>query len=216
MQRGPYFWQFKDHNSGRRHEKQTINPILFICFSSPNCLWNSFLQLKIIKIHFYGLPALVHSGLQNTWILEVKAVRLGFCTVWFRKHTLEESKKTGFIFSIKLRINSKIFREVSWSRVFNLKKIPLPFYGFRQISAKYPCHCNPFSTKTRHRKVKAKRFQNWGGFIYYYALQDTFVVGGGYQSAFLWRWVPCQDDQRYENVGSLVKSGLSFMEKCST
>ena len=28
-----------------------------------------------------------HSGLQNTWILEVKAVRSEFCPIRFRKHT---------------------------------------------------------------------------------------------------------------------------------
>ena len=32
-------------------------------------------------------PPLVHSGLQNTWKLTVKAVRLGFCPVQFRKYT---------------------------------------------------------------------------------------------------------------------------------
>ena len=46
---------------------------------SSNCLGTSFLLL-------WGHP-LVHFGLQNTWILEVKAVRLGFCPVQFRKHT---------------------------------------------------------------------------------------------------------------------------------
>ena len=42
---------------------------------SPKCLGNSFLRLKIVKICFHGVPLLVCSGLQNTRILEVKAVR---------------------------------------------------------------------------------------------------------------------------------------------
>ena len=56
MQKGHNFWQFKDHNSGRRHENQTNEPIFFICSASPNCLGNSFYHLKIAKIHFHGVP----------------------------------------------------------------------------------------------------------------------------------------------------------------
>ena len=98
------FWQFKDHNSGRRHEKQTNDPIFFICVSSPSCLGNSFLYLGIVKIHFHGILSLVNtffSGLQNTSILQVKVVvRSGFCSVWFRKHIHwgKVKKKTGFIY----------------------------------------------------------------------------------------------------------------------
>ena len=87
MQKGHNFWQFKDHNSGRRHENQTNDPIFFTCFSSPNCLGNSFFHLKIVKIHFHGVLPLAYSGLQNNWILEVKAVRLGFSPIQFRKYT---------------------------------------------------------------------------------------------------------------------------------
>ena len=107
MQKGHNFWQFKDHNSGRRHENQTNDPIFFICFSSPNCLGNSFFHLKIVKIHFHGVPPLAHSGLQNTWILVVKAARWWFCPVQFRFDShIEESKKPGFIFSIELKIGN--------------------------------------------------------------------------------------------------------------
>ena len=87
IQKRDNFWQLKDHNSGRRHENKTNDPIFFICFSRSNCFWNSIFYLKIVKIHFHGIPPLAHSGLQNTWILEVKAVRLGFCPVWFRNYT---------------------------------------------------------------------------------------------------------------------------------
>ena len=53
----------------------------FTYFLSSNCLRYSFLYLKIIKIHFYEVPPLVHSGLQITWILVVKAVRSEFCPI---------------------------------------------------------------------------------------------------------------------------------------
>ena len=56
-------------------------------FLRPNCLGNSFLYLKIVKIHFHGVPPLTHFGLQNAQILKVKAVRLGLSLVRFRKHT---------------------------------------------------------------------------------------------------------------------------------
>ena len=72
IQKGHNFLQIKDHNSGRRHETQTNDPIFFICFSSTNCLWNSFFHLKIVKIYFHEVPLSAHSGLQNTWILEVR------------------------------------------------------------------------------------------------------------------------------------------------
>ena len=38
----------------------------FIYFLNSNCLRYSFLYLKIIKIHFHGVPLLVDSGLKNT------------------------------------------------------------------------------------------------------------------------------------------------------
>ena len=98
MQKGHNFWQFKDHKSGRRHENQTNDLNFFICFSSPNSLGNSFFNLKIVKIHFHGVPHLAHSSLQNTWILEMKAVRLGFSPVLFRKYTHSGKQKTRFYF----------------------------------------------------------------------------------------------------------------------
>ena len=108
-------WQFKYHNSERRHENQTNGPFIF--FSRPNCFGNPFLHLKIVKISFHGIP----SPFGPFWyakplILEVKAAKLGFCPIRFRKHILE-SKKPDLNFCIELRINSKIFRGISWSPV---------------------------------------------------------------------------------------------------
>ena len=84
MKKDAIFSQFKGDNSGRRHENQKNDPIFVT--SSPNCLRNSFLHLKFVKIYFHAVSPLVRSGLQNTWILELKAVRLEFCPVWSRKH----------------------------------------------------------------------------------------------------------------------------------
>ena len=64
---------------------------------------------------FHGVSPLVHSDLQNTWILEDEAVRPKFCPIQFRNHTPEESKNPGFTFSIELRINSELFKVISWS-----------------------------------------------------------------------------------------------------
>ena len=100
----------------------------FFYILSPNCLWYSFLYLKIVKIHFHGVPFMVYSGLQNTWIWEVKAVRSEFCSIWFRKH-IRESKKLGFIFSIDLR--TKCF----W------------FHGFLQITNVFRKPSNPSCQK---------------------------------------------------------------------
>ena len=67
--------------------KQDKWPIFFIYFLRSNCLWYLFLSLKIVKIYFHWVPLLVYSGLQNTWILKVKAVKSEFFPVQFRKHT---------------------------------------------------------------------------------------------------------------------------------
>ena len=86
LQKRHYFGQFKDNNSGGEKRKLDKWPLFFICVLSSNCLWYWFLYLKIVKIHFHWGPHLVHSGLQNIWILYVKAVRSAFCPVRFRKH----------------------------------------------------------------------------------------------------------------------------------
>ena len=110
------FWVIQEPQLRKEKRKLDKWPHFSIYFLSSNCLWHSFVHLKIVKIHFHGVPSLVYSGLQNTWILGVKAVRLWFCFIWFRSIHIEESKKTGFTFSIELRINSKIFRVISWSK----------------------------------------------------------------------------------------------------
>ena len=115
MQKGHNFWQCRDHNSRRRYENKTTDPIFFICFSTPNCLGASFLHLKIVKVHILGSP-LVHSGLHNTWILEVKAVRLGFCPVRFRKYTCWEKWKTRFCFFYRVENIFQNFYD-SWSKL---------------------------------------------------------------------------------------------------
>ena len=86
LQKMHYFGQFKDQ---LKKEKRELDrwPHFFIHFLSTNCLRYSFLCLKIVKIHFHGVLLLVCSGLQNTWILEVKAARSEFCPVRFRKYT---------------------------------------------------------------------------------------------------------------------------------
>ena len=52
--------------------------------------------------------------LQNTLILEVKAVRLGFCLLFCLfdsgKIHIDDNKKPGFTFSLELGITSNIFR----------------------------------------------------------------------------------------------------------
>ena len=51
-----FFRQFQRHNSGTEHGNQTNDPIFFIYFFHSNCLEHSFLNLKVIKIHFYVVP----------------------------------------------------------------------------------------------------------------------------------------------------------------
>ena len=114
LQKGHNIWQFKDYNSARSHENQTNDPILFICFLIPNCLVNLFLHLKIVKIHFHEVPPLAHSGLQYTWILRQKCeIRVLSC--WIQETNTLRKVEKGFTFSTELRINSKIFRVISWS-----------------------------------------------------------------------------------------------------
>ena len=64
-------------------------------------LWT--LCLKVVKIHFHGVLPLVHSGLQNTWILKVKSVKSEFFSVQFSDTHIKENKKPGFTLSIEIR-----------------------------------------------------------------------------------------------------------------
>ena len=107
IQKGHSFWKIKDHESGRK-------PHFFLCFSSPNCLGNSFFHLKIVKIRFHGVLPWAYSGLQNTWTLEIKAVRLGLCPVWFRKYTHWGHWKTRFYCFYRVENEFQIFKVISW------------------------------------------------------------------------------------------------------
>ena len=76
--------------------------------------------------------------------MDVKAVRLGFCHVRFRKYTHWERKKPGFTFSIKLKTNSKIFKVISWSMMlpgkFVQKHLPLYKIIISWVSAWKLCY----------------------------------------------------------------------------
>ena len=79
---------------------------------SSNYWLYSFLYLKYVKIHFHGVPHLVHSGLQNTWILEV------VIPFYSGNMYIKESKKAAFIFSIELR--TKFVWSHGWSHLASL------------------------------------------------------------------------------------------------
>ena len=83
---------------------------------SPYCLGNLFLHLKTVEIHVHGVPSLVHSALQNNWILEGESCEIRILSRWIQKTcTLSKVKNPGFTFSIELKINYKIFKVISWS-----------------------------------------------------------------------------------------------------
>ena len=89
--------------------------VIFI-FVSENCQ-NSF---------SWG-PCLVYSGLQNTWILKVKAMTSEFCPLRFRKIHIKESKKARFYFFY--RVEKQIF----WSHGLLTKK-SLRFFAINDFS----------------------------------------------------------------------------------
>ena len=89
--------QFKDHKSRRRHENQINDP-----FFSP-AFWENCQKL------FHWVFPLVHSGLQKTWILEVKAVRLGSCPIRFGEHKLWGKQKNKFYFFYRVENKLKNF-----------------------------------------------------------------------------------------------------------
>ena len=99
-----------------RHENQTNNHIFFFCFLSPNCLKNSFLHMKIAKIHFSGVPPLIHSGMEIPEFWMWKLWDQNFVSFDLGNLHIEDSKKPLFNFSIELRRNSKIFRVISWPK----------------------------------------------------------------------------------------------------
>ena len=94
-----------------------IIPLFSFVFLSPNCLGTSFLHLKIVKIHFHGVTLLS--------ILVCKIPEFSRWKLWEKDFLpfdsgnidIEKNEKPGFTFSIALRINSKMFRVISWSKV---------------------------------------------------------------------------------------------------
>ena len=86
-----------------RKRNYTNDPIFFIYFLSSNCLWYSFLFLKIAKIHFHGVLL--------SFILVCKVPEFWRCKLWDKNSVsfnsgnihIKESKKRGFTFSLELR-----------------------------------------------------------------------------------------------------------------
>ena len=85
-----------------RFESQCLNAlghsphIFFIYFLTSNCLWYSFLYLKIVKIRFHRVPPSVHSPLANTWILKVKSVKASILYCKIFKTDFLENTSDGF------------------------------------------------------------------------------------------------------------------------
>ena len=69
LQKVHFFGHYKGHNSERKRGNETNDPF-FIYFFHSNCLQHSFWYFKIVKIHFYVVPPLVDSSLQDTSILD--------------------------------------------------------------------------------------------------------------------------------------------------
>ena len=67
-------------------ETRQMTPFFHLLF--PICLSYSFLNLKILIIHFHVLPSLVHSGLQNTTIFVRKL------PIQTAHHTFRESRRS--------------------------------------------------------------------------------------------------------------------------
>ena len=61
------------------------------------CIW------KLSKFIFMEPPPFAHSGLQNTWVLEVKVVRSDFVVFNSGNINIKESKKPSFNFFFDLR-----------------------------------------------------------------------------------------------------------------
>ena len=119
LQKMHFFRQFKDHNSGREHGNYTNDPILFIYFFRSDCLYCSFLNLKILKINFYVVPHLVHSGLKNTTIFGQKLlIRTAHHTFLEGRHP-EVTKNLYYVLSIR-RSQIPIFLGTSSWTIWNI------------------------------------------------------------------------------------------------
>ena len=77
----------------------------FIYFLSSNCLWYSFLYLIIVKTRFHGVPHLVHSGLQNTWILELKLWDKNLSRSILETYTSRKVKNQSLLFLSSWELN---------------------------------------------------------------------------------------------------------------
>ena len=58
LQKMHFFGQFQDHNSGKKHENYTNDPIFFIYFFRFNSSYDPFLNLKLLKNSFSFDPRL--------------------------------------------------------------------------------------------------------------------------------------------------------------
>ena len=89
-----------------------ISPFL-IYFLSSVCVTFNFVFENCQNSFSWG-PTLVHSFWSTQYLnLEVKAVTLELSSFDSTNIHIEESEKPSFTFSIKLRINPKIFRVIS-------------------------------------------------------------------------------------------------------
>ena len=101
----------------QEREIQTNDPIFKICVSSPNYLGNSFWIWKLSKSIFTGSP---FWPILVCKILEFRSWKLWdqiFLPLDSGNMHIEEIKRNRFFFSVELRINSRIFRVISWSIV---------------------------------------------------------------------------------------------------
>ena len=86
----------------RRHENHRNDPIFFISFSSPNCLGNSFLHLKIARIYFHeGTP------FNSFWSAKYLNFGVESCEIRILSRSIQETYTLR-----KVRISSKIFRVI--------------------------------------------------------------------------------------------------------
>ena len=117
---------------------RTNDPILFIYLLSSNCLWYSFLYLKIAKIYF-------HRVLFSS-ILVCKVPEFRSCKLWDQNFVslnsgsihIQESKKPDFFFFF--RVENQIFL-ILWStfacsRMLICIGLKLKFWNFKPIFLK--------------------------------------------------------------------------------
>ena len=87
-------------------ETRQMTPFFHLLF--PVCLSYSFLNLKILIIHFHVVPSLVHSGLQNTTIF-VRKLPIQTAHHTFRERRRSEVTKNLYYVSSTRRSQIAIF-----------------------------------------------------------------------------------------------------------